>query len=65
MSWRDILTLLEFAGGDESKIDSAHLEAATAKGAGEPDVQMRIAKHYYKQKHRKGADNGQTKWEFA
>jgi hypothetical protein len=65
MAWRDVLRLLEFAGGDESLIDPERLKAASSKGKGPPDVQMRIARHLYKNKYRKEADDGQTRWEFG
>ena len=65
MGWREVFRLLELAGGNEKMIDAEQMDKALAKGKGSPDVQMRIARHLYKNKYRKEADNGQARWEFG
>lgn len=65
MAWRDVLKLLEMAGGDLEQVDPARLNTATSIGRGDAETQIRIAMRMYDVKYRKEADSGQTKWNFA
>lgn len=65
MAWRDVLKLLELAGGKEELIEAGKMQAAISRGEGSPDVQKLIARLEYKRKYGKEADNGQTRWEFG
>lgn len=65
MSWREVLNLLEIAGGAEDQIDADKLAKAVVTGPGSPDVQLRIARRMYHAKYYMDTDNGQTRWEFG
>jgi len=64
MAWRDVLHLLEMAGGDAEKIDREKFTAAVKTGPGQPDMQLRIAKVMYRRKYIR-KNNRQHKWEFG
>jgi len=71
MAWRDVLTLLELADGDESSIAEGRMQFATSTGSGEPQMQLRIARVMFRVKYGKktrrkeSKDNGQEEWNFA
>jgi len=53
MAWRDVMKLLEFAGGNIGNVDRDKLKSALSAGRGTPDVQLRIAEAMYKRKYKR------------
>jgi len=65
MSWLECFYLMQSCGGDLSRVDGSEIARATAKGHGDAESQIRIAKAYYNNPDRKEADNGQSQWNFG
>jgi hypothetical protein len=68
MSWQDVYNLLRRTGGRIEMIGAEELKAATAKGPGDRETQIRIARAYYDNQTnqiRKEAKDGQTNWQFG
>jgi len=65
MSWFECFYLMQSCDGDLTGVDASEIARATAKGHGDAESQVRIARAYYNNPDRKEANHGQTTWEFG
>lgn len=69
MSWEDVYNVLRRVGGKVEMAGAEEIKAATAKGPGDTETQLRIAENAYRRDIEKlkgkEASDGQNRWHFA